>query len=84
MLATLLAAQLEETNNLKIGKVMTWENYGEWHIDHKIPVSAFNFDHIAQGDFKCCWALENLQPLWARDNRTKGSKVQKHFQPMLN
>ena len=62
---------------------MTWENYGEWHIDHKIPISAFNFDSPEQIDFKRCWSLENLQPMWARENMSKGAKILKQFQPML-
>ncbi len=31
---------------------MTWDNYGEWHVDHKIPVSAFNFTTVEDRDFK--------------------------------
>ena len=43
-------------------KGMNWENYGAWHIDHKVPISAFNFTEIEHIDFKRCWALSNLQP----------------------
>ena len=56
---------------------MTWDNYGGvdgWHIDHIRPVSSFNFDSTDHPDFKKCWALENLQPLWAKDNMSKGTK----------
>jgi len=64
---------------------MTWENYGRggWHIDHIIPRSAFNYETIEDIDFKRCWALENLQPLWEKDNISKGSKLTKPFQPSL-
>lgn len=63
---------------------MTWENYGSyWHIDHKIPVSAFNFETPEDIDFKRCWALKNLQPLEARRNISKHDKVDKPFQPSL-
>lgn len=62
---------------------MTWENYGEWHIDHKIPISVFNFTRPEHKDFKKCWALKNLQPMWAEDNFKKGNKLIKHFQPSL-
>lgn len=63
---------------------MTWENYGPyWHIDHIIPVSAFNFETPENIDFKRCWALENLQPLEAVENFKKGNKVEIPFQPAL-
>lgn len=62
---------------------VTWENYGEWHIDHKIPVAAFNFTRPEHEDFKRCWALGNLQPLWASDNCSKCAKLLKPFQPRL-
>ena len=62
---------------------MTWENYGQWHIDHRIPVSAFNFIAPDDIDFKKCWELKNLRPLWAKDNLIKNNKIEKPFQPAL-
>ena len=53
---------------------MSWDNYGEWHIDHIRPVASFNFDSTDHPDFKKCWALNNLQPLWAKDNMKKRNK----------
>jgi len=64
-------------------KGMTWENYGIWHVDHKIPLNVFNYTKSEHEDFKKCWALENLQPLWAFDNLSKHNKLDKHFQPSL-
>lgn len=52
---------------------MSWENYGKWHVDHVRPCSAFDLTDATQ--FATCWALENLQPLWATDNMQKGAKV---------
>ena len=63
---------------------MTWENYGTiWHIDHKIPVAAFNFMAPEDIDFKRCWALKNLQPLLAHENLIKGDNLIRPFQPSL-
>jgi len=50
---------------------MTWENYGYWHIDHKIPDCKFNYKNVEDREFQKCWALKNLQPLWALDNLRK-------------
>jgi hypothetical protein len=45
----------------KFTKGMSWDNHGEWHIDHKIPLAsakteeeAIKLNHYS-----------NLQPLWA-------------------
>ncbi len=54
---------------------MTWDNYGEWHVDHKIPMASFNFETTEDREFKLCWSLENLQPLWGLDNLSKGTKL---------
>lgn len=54
---------------------MTWGNYGKWHIDHIIPVSFFVFESADDVEFKMCWRLENLQPLWAADNYRKHDKM---------
>jgi hypothetical protein len=43
---------------------MTWENYGEWHIDHVVPVRSFQFSSIKDDGFKRCWAMPNLSPRW--------------------
>jgi len=53
---------------------MSWDNMSEWHIDHIRPVASFNYTTTECEDFKKCWALSNLQPLWATDNISKGDK----------
>lgn len=53
---------------------MCWERISEIHIDHIRPVSSFNITSHECDDFKACWALSNLQPLWARDNLRKHAK----------
>jgi 5-methylcytosine-specific restriction endonuclease McrA len=54
---------------------MTWENYGiYWHLDHIKPRSLFKFETPEDIEFKKCWALENLQPLEAKENRIKSNK----------
>jgi hypothetical protein len=62
---------------------MTWENRKLWDIDHIIPLSAFNFQSPENIDFKKAWDLKNLRPLWRFDNRSKGSRINKPFQPSL-
>jgi len=56
---------------------MVWANYGKngWEVDHKIPLSLFNINGINSKGFKKCWSLENLQPLWAEENRMKSNKL---------
>lgn len=52
---------------------MTMENYGKvWHIDHIKPCAMFDLEDKSQ--FNQCWALSNLQPLFAADNIKKGAK----------
>lgn len=53
---------------------MSWENYGEWHIDHIIPKSWFYYESTEDWQFKVCWSLANLQPLWASENHAKGNR----------
>lgn len=63
----------------------TWQDYleGKLHIDHKIPISVFNFTHPEHTDFKRCWALENLRLLPAKENLVKYNKLTRPFQPAL-
>ncbi len=53
---------------------MTWENYGEWHIDHIVPLASFSYSSPDDEDFKAAWALTNLRPMWKVDNMSKGAK----------
>ena len=61
---------------------MRWDNNGRvpkgqvrkqhWQMDHIRPRREFNYTSIDDGDFKKCWSLNNLQPIDAIDNITKG------------
>lgn len=52
---------------------MTWNNHGEWHLDHKRPCASFNLLDLAQQQE--CFHWSNLQPLWKLDNMRKGAKT---------
>lgn len=58
----------------KFQEGMTWENYGRngWHIDHIKPFDSFNL--INPEDLKRACHFTNLQPMWAKDNWSKGAK----------
>jgi hypothetical protein len=58
-------------------KGMSWDNQGMfgWHIDHIIPISLWQFNTPQDREFKQCWALCNLQPLWAEENLRKSNKI---------
>lgn len=66
-------------------KGMTWGNYGYygWHIDHIRPVSSFNFTSAEDPEFKECWSLWNLQPMWGKENRSKNSRCLAPPLPLL-
>ena len=61
----------------QFSKGMSWGNYGEWHVDHIIPIDFFIKNH----DFnnievqKECFNYSNLQPLWAVENIKKRNKT---------
>jgi hypothetical protein len=63
-------SQLKETIESKFIDGMSWNNYGEWHIDHIKPISSFDKTENP----KIINSLDNLQPLWAFDNLSKGNK----------
>lgn len=52
---------------------MTWENWGEWEYDHRIPIKVFYDDPTIEVlRVVCYWS--NWQPMWKPDNRAKGGK----------
>ena len=59
--------------NPDTGEQMTWSNYGfyGWHIDHIKPCDVFDLSDPKQQ--KECFNYKNQQPLWAKENLTKGA-----------
>lgn len=51
---------------------MTWDNHGEWHIDHIKPCASF--DLTKESEQKKCFHYSNLQPLWAEENLRKSDR----------
>lgn len=49
---------------------MSWDNYGEWHLDHKIPIS---WAKTEEEIFKLSHHT-NFQPMWMIDNLSKGNR----------
>jgi hypothetical protein len=54
---------------------MSWDNYGDWHIDHIVPHSSFHYTSLADPEFVKCWSLKNLRPLEKIANMKKGAKI---------
>lgn len=56
---------------------MTWDRLlaGEIDIDHIVPVRAFQIREVGDAEFRACWSLGNLRPMWSTENRRKGGKV---------
>lgn len=53
---------------------MSWDRFkaGEIHIDHITPKSLFNISD--DDEYRACWCLSNLRPMWAKDNIVKGAR----------
>jgi len=71
------AIQLKDYIESKFQDGMSWDNYGKygWHVDHIRPCASFDLSDPSQQEE--CFHYTNLQPLWAKDNLSKGS----HYNP---
>ncbi len=67
--------ELKKHIELQFTENMSWKELfkGEIHIDHILPCASFNLTDPEQQ--KACFHYSNLQPLWAKDNLSKGAKV---------
>jgi hypothetical protein len=54
---------------------MSWENFGEWTIDHTFPIRAFNLKRHEDRAMVCHFT--NLAPMWADENRRKNRSFSK-------
>lgn len=63
--------ELKQHLEKKFEHGMSWKefNSGNIHIDHIKPQKLFDMNDVEQ--VIKCWSLNNLQPLWARDNLSK-------------
>lgn len=68
----LLGCEIEYFKNYianKFSEGMTWENHGDWELDHIKPLALFNLANIEEQ--KLAFHFTNFQPLWKVDNRDK-------------
>jgi hypothetical protein len=70
--------QLKKSIESKFKDGMSWDNMDKWHIDHIIPASMFNFNSMDDIGFLQCYAIGNLQPMWAKDNLIKSNHLDKN------
>ena len=71
--------QLKEHLESQFEDWMTWDNYGDWHVDHIFPQSLLPYDSFDHPNFIRCWSLDNLRPLEARENIIKSNKILDQF-----
>jgi hypothetical protein len=50
---------------------MSWDNHGEWHFDHIVPLSSAK----TEAELLSLNKYTNIQPLWAKDNLAKGKRI---------
>ena len=62
---------LKEHIEKQFTKGMTWDNRGEWHIDHIIPLASAN----SLEELEKLAHFSNLRPMWAEENMAKGDRI---------
>lgn len=69
--------QLEDSIESKFLEGMSWDNYGDWHIDHICPVTRYIKDRVE--DPAIINALDNLIPMWSEHNLEKGDRTLEEY-----
>lgn len=69
--------ELKTSIESKLLPGMTWDSYGDWHIDHIYPVARHIRDGVEDPDI--INALDNLMPMWAEHNLEKGDRTLEEY-----
>lgn len=75
-LSKYLGCTIEELKNhleAKFEYGMSWNNYGEWEIDHIYPLAKADLTNPSVFAKVCHYT--NLQPLWSQDNKIKKDSI---------
>jgi len=67
-------AELKDHLEKQFQEGMSWDNYGEWHVDHIVPLASFDLTDREQLLAACHYT--NLQPMWGSENCSKGAKLE--------
>jgi hypothetical protein len=67
-------AELRTHLERQFTKGMGWDNMGEWHIDHIVPLASFTITGPNDPELRRAWSLPNLRPIWAAENLAKHHK----------
>jgi hypothetical protein len=59
---------------------MSWENRGEWELDHKVPLSLGK----TEMDIVRLNHYSNFQPLWRKENSIKSDKLLDEYKHLIN
>lgn len=60
---------------------MSWDNRGQWHVDHILPLS--RFDLSKEEHQRVAFHYTNLQPLWKLENLVKNNSMPMTIPPAL-
>ena len=74
--------ELKKHLESKFEEGMTWQNHGEWHIDHIVPCCSF--DLTKKINQQVCFNWSNLQPMWGKENLSKSGKYDEIDQNVLH
>jgi hypothetical protein len=73
--------ELKQHLESKFTEGMSWDNYGEWHVDHIKPCASFDLSDPEQQ--RLCFNYKNLQPLWAADNLSKADSIIQYLEKII-